>query len=191
MDGWDFMGHPEIAEQQDYVGIKPCQGLILNIMRFALHDGPGIRTSIFLKGCLLNCWWCHNPESQSRRPKVVYVPERCIRCGDCVRACPAGALELKERVVRDLHLCQQNAQCVDVCSTGAQQIFGRWPSLSEAMSEVLKDRIFFDESGGGVTISGGEPLLQADFVEAVLTRCQSRRLRGRNRSSISSTTACL
>jgi len=76
MDGWDFMGHPEIAEQQDYVGIKPCQGLILNIMRFALHDGPGIRTTIFLKGCPLNCWWCHSPESQSRRPKVVYVAER-------------------------------------------------------------------------------------------------------------------
>jgi len=170
------MGHPAIAEKRGCQATEPCRGLVFNIMRFALHDGPGIRTTVFLKGCPLSCWWCHNPESRSRKPEVVYVVERCIRCGDCVRACPEAALELDEWVVRAPHLCQQHARCVDACSTGAQEVFGRWTSFSDVMAEVLKDQIFFDESGGGITISWGEPLLQPDFVEALLSACRAQRI---------------
>jgi len=169
------MGHPAIAAKQGGEA-TPCRGLVFNIMRFALHDGPGIRTTVFLKGCPLSCWWCHNPESRSRETEVVYVAERCIRCGDCVRACPKAALELDEWVVRNPHLCRLDTRCVDACSTGAQEILGRWMSLSDVMAEVLKDQIFFDESRGGATISGGEPLMQADFVEALLAACRAQRI---------------
>ncbi len=154
----------------------PSRGLVLNVMRFALHDGPGIRTTVFLKGCPLHCWWCHNPESQSSKPEVIYVADRCIRCGDCVLACPQNALHLSEEVVRDLRSCQRGAQCADACPTGAQQLLGSWKSVPAVMAEILKDRTFFDESGGGVTISGGEPLLQADFAEALLAACGAQRI---------------
>ena len=170
------MGYPAVSEKEGRESAEPCLGLVFNIMRFALHDGPGIRTTVFLKGCPLSCWWCHNPESRSRETEVVYIAERCIRCGDCVRACPEGALELNERVVRDPHLCRLAMRCVDACSTGAQQAFGRWMSLSDVVMEVLKDQIFFDESRGGMTISGGEPLMQADFVEALLAACRAQRI---------------
>jgi pyruvate formate lyase activating enzyme len=160
----------------ELVGLS--RGLVLNIMRFALHDGPGIRTTVFLKGCPLSCWWCHNPESRSRKTEVIYVAERCIRCGDCVQACPEGALKLNQQVIRDLQLCHQdaNAICVDACPTSAQVVFGRWMSSSEVMAEILKDQVFFDQSGGGVTISGGEPLLQAEFVEHLLAACRQHRI---------------
>jgi len=153
---------------------ESCRGLVLNMVRFALHDGPGIRTTVFLKGCPLNCWWCHNPESRSIKTEVICAAERCIRCGDCVRACPEGALELNEQIIRNPSLCQQDARCVEACPTGAQEVFGRWMTLPRVMAEVLKDQIFFDESGGGVTASGGEPLMQADFVEALLAACRCR-----------------
>src|SRR5271157_1621965 len=170
------MGHPAVAKKEGPGTTQPRLGLVFNIMRFALHDGPGIRTTVFLKGCPLSCWWCHNPESRSRETEVVYVTERCIRCGDCVRACPEAALALDEQVVRDPHLCRLDMRCVDACSTGAQGIFGRWMSLSDIMAEVLKDQIFFDESRGGATISGGEPLMQAEFVEALLAACRAQRI---------------
>jgi pyruvate formate lyase activating enzyme len=171
-----LMSSPAIAEKPVCEATTPRRGLIFNIMRFALHDGPGIRTAVFLKGCPLNCWWCHNPEGRVRKTEVIYVAERCIHCGDCVHACPEGALKLDGQVIRDPHLCQQHARCVDACSTGAQELIGHWMSVPEVMAEVLKDQIFFDESGGGVTISGGEPLMQADFVEAVLAACRAQRI---------------
>jgi len=152
-------------------------GLVFNIMRFSLHDGPGIRTTVFLKGCCLRCWWCHNPEGQLPEPEVIYYEERCIGCGDCVRACPEGALRLAERVIHDPGLCQRCGECVNACPTGARVLAGRWMSVPEVMTEVLKDRIFFDESGGGITVSGGEPLMQAAFVEALLSDCRARRIR--------------
>jgi pyruvate formate lyase activating enzyme len=152
-------------------------GLVFNIMRFSLHDGPGIRTTVFLKGCPLRCWWCHNPESQLPEPEVIYHEERCIRCGDCVRACPEGALQLEQRVIDDRGLCQRCGECVNACSADVRELAVRWMSVPEVMTEVLKDQIFFDESGGGITISGGEPLAQPAFVEALLADCRARRIR--------------
>jgi pyruvate formate lyase activating enzyme len=162
------------------LAFKTCQeqtALVLNIMRFAVRDGPGIRTTVFLKGCPLRCEWCHNPESQSSTPELIYFPERCVRCGDCVRACSNGALQLDERVSRDPNLCQRSGKCVDACSAGAQELAGRRMTVSEVMTAILKDEVFFDESGGGVTISGGEPLMQAAFVERLLEVCRDRRIR--------------
>jgi len=157
-------------------GTAPA-GLVFNLMRFSLHDGPGIRTTVFLKGCPLRCRWCHNPESQSSEPEVIYFDERCVRCGDCVHACPNGALRLEEQLLLDSALCQRCGACVDACSSSARQLAGRWMTVPEVMAEVLKDQIFFDESGGGVTISGGEPLVQTVFVEALLAACRARRIR--------------
>lgn len=151
-------------------------GLVFNVMRFAVRDGPGIRTAVFLKGCPLNCWWCHNPEGRAGKIEVAYVVERCIACGDCVRACPEGALELDGRIVRDATLCRQHSRCAEVCPTSAQEVVGRWLTVTELMPQLLRDQIFFDESGGGITLTGGEPLLQADFVEALLTACHAQRI---------------
>ncbi|HUD75422.1 MAG TPA: glycyl-radical enzyme activating protein [Terracidiphilus sp.] len=146
-------------------------------MRFSLHDGPGIRTTVFLKGCPLNCRWCHNPESQSHEPELINFDERCIHCGDCAAGCPHGALHLDQRLTRDPELCQRCGECVQACPSGARQLAGRWMTVPEVLTEVLKDEVFFDESRGGVTISGGEPLFQAGFVEALLAACHARRIR--------------
>ena len=150
-------------------------GLVLNIMHFALHDGPGIRTTVFLKGCPLHCWWCHNPESQSSEPEVIFFEERCIRSGDCVRACPHGALRLDgNRLLHDPARCDHCAECVAACPTTARQLAGRWMTVPEVLAEVAKDEVFFEESGGGVTVSGGEPLMQATFVESLLAALHAK-----------------
>jgi pyruvate formate lyase activating enzyme len=153
-------------------------GLVFNIMRFSLHDGPGIRTTVFLKGCPLRCRWCHNPESQSREPEILYFDERCIHCGDCVLACPHGALDLDQdrQPIHHPELCLRCGKCVEACPSAARQLAGRWMTVAEVLTEVLKDEVFYDESGGGITISGGEPLQQADFVEALLAACKARRM---------------
>jgi pyruvate formate lyase activating enzyme len=156
---------------------EPLTGLVFNVMRFSLHDGPGIRTTVFLKGCPLRCRWCHNPESQSRKPELIYFDERCIHCGDCVGVCPHGALHLDAQLTHDSELCERCGACVDACPSGARQLAGRRMTVPEVLAEVLKDQVFFDESGGGVTVSGGEPLLQADFVEALLVACKARGIR--------------
>jgi pyruvate formate lyase activating enzyme len=152
-------------------------GLVFNIMRFSLHDGPGIRTTVFLKGCPLRCRWCHNPESQSSEPEILYFGERCIHCGECVLACPHGALDQGMGTLL-LHpeLCQRCGECVDACPSTARQLAGRWMTIEEVLTEVLKDEVFYDESGGGITISGGEPLQQAAFVDALLAACKACRL---------------
>jgi len=163
--------HPSLPS-----GTAPA-GLVFNLMRFSLHDGPGIRTTVFLKGCPLRCRWCHNPESQSAEPEIVYFGERCIHCGDCVLACPHGALHLDRQLLHHPELCRRCGECVDACPSAARQLAGRWMTVPEVLAEVLKDEVFFDESGGGITISGGEPLRQAVFVEALLAACKARRIR--------------
>jgi pyruvate formate lyase activating enzyme len=148
-------------------------GTIFNIMRYAINDGPGIRTTVFLKGCPLQCWWCHNPEGMTRQPEETYRVERCILCGDCIEACPHGALQRADtRVERAPDLCAVCGTCADHCLTGARESVGREMSVDSLLMEILKDRVFYDESGGGVTFSGGEPLLQAKFLAAILKVCR-------------------
>lgn len=149
-------------------------GLIFNIMRFSLHDGPGIRTTVFLKGCPLSCWWCHNPESQSRKPEVMYAAERCVRCGDCVKACEHGALTWNNGPVRDLSRCIQCGSCAQACFADARRVVGEWVSVSEIVGRLRRDLVFFDQSGGGVTFSGGEPLMQPDFLFSALKACKAQ-----------------
>jgi len=151
-------------------------GLVFNVMRFSLHDGPGIRTTVFLKGCPLRCWWCHNPESQSPTPEVIYFEERCVRSGECVRACPHQALRWDGQLLLDALRCQRCGGCASACPTGARELAGHKMTVPDLLAEVSKDRVFFEESGGGVTISGGEPLMQAEFVETVLAACRVDRI---------------
>ncbi|UCF39362.1 MAG: glycyl-radical enzyme activating protein [Acidobacteriota bacterium] len=144
-------------------------GTVFDIRKFSVNDGPGIRTTVFLKGCPLSCAWCHNPESQLASSEVFYRPGRCIHCGDCVDVCPVGANRLHGNAVQtDLTLCLRCGTCGDHCPAEARELVGREMSVAEVMQTVEEDRIFYDESGGGVTFSGGEPLMQPLFLMALL-----------------------
>jgi pyruvate formate lyase activating enzyme len=150
-------------------------GIIFDIKRFAIHDGPGIRTTVFLKGCPLSCRWCHNPEGQSAKPGILYRREPCLICGTCVEACEHGARSASgEGVARDPVFCVLCRTCVEVCPSGALEKVGRRTSVEQLMREIEGDTPFFDESGGGVTFSGGEPLMQPRFLEELLARCRER-----------------
>ena len=153
------------------------KGLVFDIKKYAIHDGPGIRTTVFFKGCPLQCLWCHNPESWKAQAELGFRGDRCLRCGQCVAACPRDAISLVEnRPVTDAEKCILCGRCVDVCLAGARQIIGREMAVSEVMAEVERDVIFYDQSGGGVTFSGGEPLMQPDFLLALLNQCRTRNI---------------
>jgi len=148
-------------------------GTLFNLMRFAVNDGPGIRTTVFLKGCPLSCLWCHNPESQMPTPEVMFAPERCIGCAECVRTCPNAALHWDEgKPVRETERCQLCGECCEECVAEARKRVGYRTTVPELLRQVLRDRIIFEESGGGVTFSGGEPLMQAEFLCAMLAACR-------------------
>ncbi len=150
-------------------------GSVLRIERTSIHDGQGLRTVLFLKGCPLNCLWCSTPESQCSAPEKGYARDRCVGCGTCVASCPEGALSMSEdglKVVTDASKCKACFVCVVKCPQRAHKRYGSIMSVHEAVREIAKDEIFFFHSGGGVTISGGEPLNQPDFVLEVLRECR-------------------
>ncbi len=171
-------GRPEAKAPFGGGGRKaPAGGLVFDVKRFAIHDGPGIRTTLFFKGCPLRCPWCHNPESLLPRRELVFHGERCLLCRACLEACPTGAASLEPgKAPADGERCNLSGACVEACPPGAREILGRWITLEEALAELERDRVFFQESGGGVTFSGGEPLAQADFLESLLSACRERGL---------------
>ncbi len=151
------------------------QGLVFDIKRYAINDGPGIRVTIFLKGCPLSCRWCHNPESISPQVEKLFTAERCIGCGECVRVCPVQACRLSSSGIdTDTGLCTLCGRCAEVCPSRATEMSGRLRSVDELLQVIEKERPFFDQSGGGVTFSGGEPLLQSPFLVALLEACGQR-----------------
>jgi len=151
------------------------RGVIFNTQRFSVHDGPGIRTTVFLKGCPLSCVWCHNPEGIAPGPELALSPKRCIECGECVVVCPQGLPVPGEvPVAGSLDSCLVCGACAQTCPSQARQIAGLEMSVSQVLAEVVKDRVFYEESGGGVTFSGGEPLWQPDFLRQLLVSCREK-----------------
>ncbi|MBN1303860.1 MAG: glycyl-radical enzyme activating protein [Anaerolineales bacterium] len=145
-------------------------GTIFDIRKYSLHDGPGIRTAVFFKGCPLECAWCHNPESQSFSPELIVHPKRCIACRACVEVCLQAAID--ERLGTDRGRCLACGDCVPVCFSDARELVGREMRLDRVMDQIKSDRVFYEQSGGGVTFSGGEPLSQPVFLQAALAACR-------------------
>lgn len=154
-----------------------ASGIVFRIDRFAVHDGPGIRTTVFLKGCPLRCWWCHSPESQAEAPEILIHPDRCERCGTCLTVCSNDAVvEENGRFVPVVTRCTACGTCVEACPCGARALAGGRFTVGQVMDSVARDVVFFDESGGGVTFSGGEPLMQPAFLAALLDACRAREI---------------
>ncbi len=153
------------------------KGLIFNIQRYSIHDGPGIRTTVFLKGCPLRCFWCQNPESQEMKPELLLDRSRCSSCGRCAEVCPSSVnVLIGDRIKMHRDKCRGCGECADACPNGARKLSGKWVTAEEVMDEILRDKVFYDNSGGGVTLSGGEPLMQADFCLQLLRRCKEEGL---------------
>jgi pyruvate formate lyase activating enzyme len=151
--------------------------LIFDIKRYAINDGPGIRLAIYFKGCSLRCAWCHNPESIVPQAQKLFAPERCIGCGECVKVCPQQALEMTDEGMRtDSERCTLCGECARICPTRAMEISGEEKSIDELMTIIEREQHLFDQSGGGVTVSGGEPLLYPDYLFELFDRCGERRI---------------
>ena len=153
--------------------VEATKGVIFNIQHYSIHDGPGIRTTVFIKGCPLKCVWCQNPESQASQPEIFFDSEKCTGCGKCAQACPEGAIEIYEgRSRTNRQLCKGAGKCAEVCPNEARNLMGRYVTAGEVFKEVQGDAIFYQRSGGGVTLSGGEPLAQPQFAISLLKLCK-------------------
>jgi pyruvate formate lyase activating enzyme len=153
------------------------RGIVTDIMRFSLKDGPGIRTTVFLKGCNMVCKWCHNPETLALKPQIMSYSERCIGCFNCARACRHGAIVVEgygpaSRLAFYKEKCVNCGACADVCYAGARVMSGKEMTVDEVMAEVLQDVNYYRNSGGGVTVSGGEVTVQSEFTQAILEACK-------------------
>ncbi len=149
------------------------KGKVFNIQRYSIHDGPGIRTTVFIKGCPLRCVWCHNPESQSMTQSLFFMKEKCTGCGKCAETCPEQAIRLVDgKSVTNRSLCKACGKCAEVCLNEAREIVGKDMNAKAVFNKINSDTIFYKRSGGGVTISGGEPLVQPKFVMEILKLCQ-------------------
>ena len=152
-------------------------GKIFDIKKYAIHDGPGIRTTVFFKGCPLSCWWCHNPEGIAHTDQRLYRQERCIGCRECADACSENAIEICHKGLKwNMPECVYCGTCADLCPAEAVQIIGKTMSVEEVVAEITKDTVFYDESRGGITISGGEPLMQPSFLIELLDACKKLEL---------------
>lgn len=155
--------------------METLRGVIFDIQHYSIHDGPGIRTTVFLKGCPLRCLWCSNPESQRNHPEIMFDTSRCILCGRCIEVCPHKASIKQENEIQiSRELCQGCATCVALCPGEARQITGSIRTVEEVLQEIVKDRLFYENSGGGVTLSGGEPMNQPTFTGALLKLCKDK-----------------
>lgn len=151
--------------------------LVLNIQKYSVHDGDGIRTTVFFKGCMLNCWWCHNPESQNYAQELMFDREKCSGCGYCSKHCPHKAITVTRNgmATTDAKLCELCAGCVDYCMHNNREIVGKEYTIEELMKLIQKDACFYEESGGGVTLSGGEVMSQnMDYIEVLCKRIKER-----------------
>lgn len=156
------------------------QGYIFNVQHYSVHDGPGIRTIVFLKGCSLRCKWCSNPESQHTQPELAFNGNKCIgtaECGRCIQTCPQGSISEKDRKIKiDRQRCKTCFSCVEACPSQALNVFGKQQSVNDVIKAVESDSMFYSRSGGGMTLSGGEPLLQGDFAYELIKEAKRRRI---------------
>jgi len=152
------------------------KGVVTNISKGSLHDGPGVRTVVYLKGCGLRCKWCHNPETLKKSPEVLYAHVKCIHCGKCIEACPDCHSVLEGEMIFSREKCTACGKCTEVCPTGAFTMCGEEKTVDDVFSEIVKDRHYYEQSGGGVTLSGGECLLCPDFTAEILRKCKSENI---------------
>ncbi len=152
-------------------------GTVFDLRKYSIHDGPGIRTAVFFKGCPLECRWCHNPEGLAYHPELIFRPARCILCDDCRTVCPNEAVTRQGDTIQiDRTRCKVSGECAAVCNAEALQVVGREMTVQQVITEIERDTVFYEQSGGGVTFTGGEPLAQPRFLLDLLSGCHTRAL---------------